>query len=122
MSQIYEVLKDGSNVLPVANGVLVTNEMLNVTSYGTGVFVIAFYDASGDPVTPTAGTITPEASPIDGQWHTPSSGDATITATAVVAGSAVYAIPVFTGPVIQGRITLAGILGATSCKAYFWRE
>ncbi|MBL4632152.1 MAG: hypothetical protein JKY14_13740 [Paraglaciecola sp.] len=122
MSQIYDVLKDGSNVLPVANGVLVTNEMLNVTSYGTGVFVIAFYDANGAPVTPTAGSINPEASPIPGQWHTPSSGDATISATSVVAGSAVYAIPVFTGPVTQGRITLAGIIGATTCKAYFWRE
>ena len=123
MAQIYYVkAADGSDSLPVGDGTLLTNEMLNVTDFGTGVLAVAFYDANGDLVTPTAGTITPEGSPIEGQWLTPSSGDSVIQATAVIAGSATYAMPVFTGPVIQGRITFAGIIGAVTAKAYFWRE
>ena len=123
MAQIYYVkAADGSDDLPVSNGVLYTNEMLNVTDFGTGVFVVAFYDADGVPVTATAGTITPEASPIEGQWHTPSSGNEIIQATSVIAGSASYSIPVFTGPVCQGRLTFAGITGASLARAYFWRE
>ena len=123
MSQIYNVkAADGSDDLPVSNGVLYTSEMLNVTDFGTGVFVVAFYDADGVPVTTTAGTIVPEASPIEGQWHTPSSGDATIQASSVIAGSSLYSLPVFTGPVVQGRLTFAGIVGASFARAYFWRE
>lgn len=34
------------------------------TGYQSGTFVIAFYDAGGNAVTPTAGTIKPEMSPI----------------------------------------------------------
>lgn len=123
MAQIYYVkAADGSDSLPVANGTLLTNEMLNVTDFGTGVFVVAFYDADGLTVTPTGGTITPEGSPIEGQWLTPSSGNAVIQAADVIAGSSSYAIPVFTGPVIQGRVKFAGIAGAVTAKAYFWRE
>lgn len=123
MATMYYVkTADGSDKLPVSNGVLYTGEMLNVTEFGTGVFVVAFYDANGDSVTPTAGSINPEGSPIDGQWLAPSSGDATISATDVVAGSALYSVPVFTGPVSQGRLTFAGITGASSAKAFFWRE
>ena len=126
MPRKYNVLNvTGGAELPVANGTLST-QVADIKDMdidqGTGVFIIAFYDANGDPVTPSAGTIIPEAAPIRGQWHAPSSGDATINATDVVAGSSLYAIPVFTGPVIAGRLTFTGILGAVTARALFWRE
>ena len=125
MAKIYYVNDGaGQTSLPVADGILTTFDQpgsgIDINTE-TGVFVIAFYDAGGDPVTPTAGTVAPEMSPIDGQWHTPSSGDAVINATTVTNGSASYVIPVFTGPAREGRITLSGITGAATCQAYFWR-
>ena len=122
----YNVLNaTGGTKLPIANGTLSTQvggiKDMDIEQ-GTGVFIIAFYDANGDPVTPSAGTINPEASPIRGQWHAPSSGDATIDAIKVIAGSSTYSIPVFTGPVIAGRLTFAGITGAVTARAFFWRK
>lgn len=119
MSQRYFIKSNGSDVLPVTDGTLTTDAIS--TDYETGVFVVAFYDAGGDIVTPTAGTVKPEMSPISGQWLTPSSGDATINAVDCIAGLATYEAPVFNGPAEQGRLTFAGITGATTAKAYFWR-
>lgn len=119
MGQRYFVKSNGSDVLPITDGTLTTDAVS--TDYETGVFVVAFYDASGDIVTPTAGTIKPEAMLIKGQWATPSSGDTTINAVDCIAGVMNYVVPVFNGPVEQGRLTFTGITGATSAKAYFWR-
>lgn len=80
---------------------------------------LVFYDASGNVVTPTAGTAVFEASP-DGtaQWLV-SSNSASITVTNVKLGSATYTPPVFSGLVLRGRVTLAGVTGATSFAAWF---
>ncbi len=125
MAKIYNVTDgSGSTTLPITDGVFTTfDQPGSDVDIGTetGVFVIAFYGADGKPVTPTGGNIIPEMSPLDGQWHTPSSGDAVIDATSVVAGSSTYAIPVFTGPAREGRMTLNAIAGAVTCRAYFWR-
>lgn len=123
MAKIYPVLNaSGGDVLPVANGTLNTRLMLNTDEYETGTFNIQFYDANGDPVTPGAGTIVPEMSTFsEGQWLGPSTGDATIQATDVQAGSASYTVPVFNGPAVEGRLTFSGITVAVSAKAYFWR-
>lgn len=120
MAKLYQVLNNGSEELPVTNGTLLTESNLDL-GYDDGVFVISFFDASDDPVTPTAGTIVAEMSPITGQWQAPSSGDATIDATTVIAGSATYTMPRFSGPASQGRITLTGITGADHARAFFWR-
>lgn len=125
MAKSYFVKNTGNeNKIPVTDGVYSTfNQIGDDIDLGTeaGVFVIAFYDSSGDPVTPSAGTITPEMSPISGQWQSASTGDSIIDATTVQAGSATYTMPTFSGPAIEGRVTLSGILGASSAVAYFWR-
>lgn len=114
----YFVGEESGN--PVTDGVYETE--LTSDSYQSGTFVIAFYDAGGNAITPTGGTVKPEMSPIKGQWHEPSSGDVTIDATNVIAGVATYAMPVFVGDTERGRVTLSGITGtATTFKAYFWR-
>jgi hypothetical protein len=104
----------------VANGTYETE--VNSLEYSTGTFIIAFYDGSGNPVTPTAGTVKPEMSPTNGQWHSPSAGDSTIDATKCIAGVATYVIPTFTGPSIKGRVILAGVTGASTFEAFFWRS
>jgi len=120
MAQRYYVLNESGGInLPVANNTLYTAEM--DFGYQASVLVIAFYDAKGDAVTPTSGTITAEVSPIEGQWQAPSSGDAVISAVNVVAGLATYTLPTFLGPTMQARITLSGVTGAVTCKSYFWR-
>ena len=120
----YVKNEDGGTRVPVTDGTYTTfDKPGSDISYQTedGVFVIAFYDASDNVVTPTAGTITPEMSPISGQWQSPSDGDTTINATEVEVGLSSYTIPRFAGPAMQGRMTLAGITGASYCVAYFWR-
>jgi len=105
----------------VADGTYVTDEVMSA-DYQSGTFVIAFYDAGGNAVNPTGGTIKPEMSPIKGQWHEPSSGDITIDATKVIAGVATYVMPVFFGNAVSGRLTLDSITGtATTFEAQFWR-
>ena len=125
MAKIYYVDDGaGSTTLPIGDGVLSTFDKPGSgvdISTESGVFVIAFQDANGDPVTPTGGTITPEMSPIEGQWQKATTGDAIINAVDVIAGSAVYTLPVFPGPAREGRLTFAGITGAVSAVAYFWR-
>lgn len=125
MAKIYHVKNEGNGQnLPITDGTLSTfNQIGDDIDLGTevGVFVIAFYDATGAPVTPSGGTITPEMSPIAGQWQAVSTGDAVIDATTVQAGLATYSMPTFSGPAIEGRITFAGITGAASAVAYFWR-
>lgn len=117
MAQRYKIV--GS----VADGTHYTETLS--ADFQSGVFVIAFYDASGNAATPTAGTITPAMSPIKGQWHAPSSGDAIIDAVKCKKesdGVATYNIPVFVAEAIQGKLTLAGITGtATTFEAHFWR-
>ena len=105
----------------VTDGVYLVGEPIS-TGYQSGTFVIAFYNSAGVAVTPTAGTVKPEMSPIKGQWHEPSGGDVTIDAAKCIAGLATYAIPVFFGECEGARLTLAGITGtATTFEAHFWR-
>ncbi len=125
MAKIYYVKNaTGGKTLPVADDTLSifdqTGSEVDISTE-SGVFIIAFFDANGDPVTPTGGTIIPEMSPIAGQWQQAGAGDTTINATSVIAGAATYNIPVFSGPAREGRLTFSGITGATSAIAYFWR-
>lgn len=125
MAKIYHVKTSGSLTrLPVTDGTLSTYQQIGDDidiGTETGVFIIAFYDSNGDPVTPAAGTITPEMSPLPGQWQRAGTGDAVIDATKVEAGLSTYSMPTFAGPAIEGRLTFAGIAGADSAVAYFWR-
>lgn len=125
MAKIYYV-NDGSGQrkIPVTDGVFTTFDQPGSDidiSTESGVFVIAFFDADGLPTTPTGGTITPEMSPINGQWQAPSAGDAVIDAVKVIAGLSTYTMPAFSGPAREGRLTFSGIAGVASAVAYFWR-
>lgn len=106
--------------IPVADGVFETTS--EYMGFEGGYFMIAFYDGLGDLVVPTAGTITPEMCPIEGQWHAPSSGADVIDATEVGFNPAVYSIPSFSGPALGGRATLSGVTGASTFTAFFWRK
>lgn len=120
---IYNILNsDGGIEIPIDDGAYTTELMFD--GYSSGWMVIIFYDSDGEPVTPTAGTITPLAIVVEGQLQEPASGDTSITATTVIAstdGTATYDIPCFTGPMRYGQITFADIAGADHAKAYFWR-
>lgn len=124
MAKTYYIKSNGSRNIPVTDGVYSTSDggRLDMDlDFNDGVMIIAFYDSSGNPVTPTAGEITSEMSPEEGQWLGPSSGDSPIAATTVIAGSATYSVPKFSGPAKAGRVTFSGITGAASARVYFWR-
>lgn len=120
MAKRYYIGGDNDgNKVPCADAVFETDKMsFNEES---GVLFIAFYDSNGDIVTPTAGTVTPEGSAIEGQWLTPSSGDAVIDCTEVIAGSATYTTPVFVGCCERVRITMADV-DADSFIAFIWKK
>lgn len=111
--------KDGASVdLPI-DGTFTTGEF--PIEYESGYIIVALYDGIGNIVTPSAGTCAVEVSPIKGQWHAGvSAGDSVIDLT-LAGATATYGIPLFKGPQINARITLASVAGATSAKAYIWR-
>lgn len=111
--------RGSTTILPVGGGPYIVNEMEG--DYPTGNVVVQFTDSDGTPVTPTAGTVVFEGSPIAGQWHS-APVVMTIDATTVIAGVATYTLPTFDGPLIASRMTLAGIVGATHVRAYHWRS
>lgn len=119
MAERFYFKNDGSIDLPI-DGVFYTDEF--APQYESSLIVIALYDAQGDIVTASTGTCKVEASPIEGQWFNGvSAGDATIS-LAKAGADATYDIPAFLGPQVQARITLASVTGATSAKAYVWRN
>lgn len=129
---IYNVIpatstgEDDKLLIPVADGESFTIKMNGRNAeLQTGDFALCFYDADGEtPITPTAGTVQVDMSPMENIWMAPGVGDATIDASSVVVngeGLATYTTPVFLGAAYQGRVTLSGITGATFMKAQFRR-
>lgn len=85
-------------------------------------FIIAFYDSSGDLVTPTGGTVAVNAEPIEGQLLGPSDGDQTFNMSDVRStGLSPYTPPVFVGPIVGLNFTITSPAGATQYSAYAWR-
>lgn len=110
----------GSEVLPVANATLYTGDMSASTSPRCQVYVEFFSDASGlVPVSPTAGLMSAEVSPMGAGWMASSNHNVINAADAGTA--ATYEPPYFEGRAKQGRITLSGITGALTARITFWR-
>ena len=126
MSQIFNVLNaEGGIKLPIADGTLSTREGLETQNgFSTAQFVISFRDIDGKPVTPTAGTVNPVMSPIEGQIMNAGGDEVAINALEVKAsqdGVATYTIPTFIGISNQGFVTFDGIIGADHAVAFFWK-
>ena len=109
-------------LITVADGTFTTQEMS--MDYTIGNVFFQFYDADGDPVTPTGGTITTEASAFDGQWLMPSNDHVTNANTVLAApdGVATYTPPTFDSRARFSRIILSGIVGAVFLRAEHWRS
>ena len=124
---ILNDLSDNESInIPVDDGTYETG--IIAERFKEGVFIIAFFDANNNLVTPTGGAIKVEMSPFRNrdnldqfQWQDPSNGDTPILATNVIAGLAKYTLPLFIGPSVKGRMKLNGIAGADHCQAFFWR-
>lgn len=85
-------------------------------------FIIAFYDNSGQLVTPTGGTVTVNAEPVTGQTLSPGDGDSTFNMADVRAsGLSPYTPPVFIGPVVAVNFSIQAPVGATQYSAFVWR-
>ena len=110
----------GDEVLPVNGGPYFTEEMSADWTRGA-VYVEFFSDAAGlVPVSPTAGDVIAEASPMGNLFM--ASGNVS-KILAVNAGSPpMYEPPTFDGCAIKGRLTFSGITGAATCRAIFWRS
>lgn len=124
MAKIYWVKEDGRDKIPVADGTYTTFDKKGSDmdiELENGVMVMAFYNSSGQVVTPSGGTVIPETSPIEGQWYGPTSGDASIDAETISSETSIYVRPSFFGPAIEGRVTISGVSGADYFKCFFWR-
>lgn len=112
---------DGSEVLPVADGIYYTAANMGGSSADNcQVYVEFFTDSAGTVLaSPSAGTVTASGTPMGEAWLAPSSG-ATINA-ADVKLSATYTPPVFTGRMQRGRVGFSGIAGALTARVTFWR-
>ncbi len=116
-SKKFPVLFNDIDRLPITNGIYFTELMPE--DFQQGAFYLQFFDTLGDVVTPSAGTITVQISPIEGQWHL-LDRHGTIAASSVGAIST-YTVPVFCALARQGRVQFDGIAGADHCRAFFWR-
>lgn len=122
----YEVkTAGGSPVIPVANGEFFTDIMS--PEFDDGEFYLEFYNSAvtagnrTSAVTPTGGTITVAASP-QGNVFLRDTNEVTITASQVSVPDGLYTPPVITGQAVQGKMTLAGISGASHVRAAFFRR
>lgn len=104
--------------IPVADGQFFTGSI--PVGYRHGNCYLRFLDANGDAVTPTGGTITFVASPIQGQFLTPPTVQS-INAVDVEATNASYTPPTFNSLAIDTRMTLSGVQGAAFVEAWHWR-
>ena len=110
----------GLEVLPVSGGPYFTEEMSADWTRGT-VYIEFFSDADGlVPASPTAGDVVAEGTPMGKLFM--ASGNVPKILAVNVGTSPLYEPPVFDGCVIQGRLTLNGVTGASTCRAIFWRS
>lgn len=104
-------------ILPVSDGQFFT--ALMDQQLEKAVAIIEFYsDAGGTQVVaPSAGTYLFEGCPTPSQlsWHT-SGDDGACSASDINAE-----MPSFFGPMLYGRLTLSGIVGASHFSAGLWR-
>ena len=108
----------GSTLIPIAAGDFFVNDI--DPSYERGQCCLAFYGPDGTTLaTPLTGTIIFRASCIEGQFLRDSSS-ITVDATQVQAGDAAYTPPVFNGPAIRAKMTLAAITGVSFVAAHYW--
>ena len=118
MAQFHFKTAGGDLTIPVADDDFFTGPM---QEFSKGNCFLEFLDGSGDPVTPTGGTIVFKSAAIDGQFL-----DApviqSINAVDVEVGDASYTPPSFNSVVVDTRMTLAGITGAVSVRAFHWRS
>lgn len=115
MAKRYNFLNEGSTTLPVEDATYETANMSPGDAFGD--CLIAFYDENGDMVKPTAGTVLFESAAIDGQWL---AGGEAIDAT-LCGPEATYTPPSFNSVVVRSRVTLQGVTGATTARAFHWR-
>lgn len=114
----YDSNNLNETLIPVANG---SHETRNMNmAYCIGNVFLQFYDANGDPVTPTGGSVTFHSGAFDEQYLTAPTV-VQIDATTVIAGDATYTPPTFDSAVLKSRMTLSGITGATHVRAFHWR-
>ena len=117
----FDVLHQGSIQLPIAAGSYSTIRMPD--DFQQGSFFIAFYNSAGVLTAPTAGSITIELSPIEGQWHGLAQ-NGTIMANTVGA-QATYIVPTFCTLVRWARINFDANIAAAGtggyANAFFWR-
>lgn len=118
MPKQYDIYGPSQEVLiPLVDGTFTTgsippNEFSNATCW------VAFYDSSGNILSPTTGTIDFESMGIYGQWLK----NGTINAVDVVGPTALYTPVTFSnGPVREVKVTLSGVDVATHFSAFVWR-
>ena len=111
---------EGTTILPVSDTSFFTQE-LTIGATDAEVYLEFYNDAQGQtPVTPTAGTITVSGSPL-GNNYLAATGNV-IQADQVEAGDSSYTPAVLDGLTVRARITLAGITGATHCRAVLFKH
>lgn len=123
MAMNYPIKTGGGGVvLSTANGTYETDMMSGDHSFAS-VYIEFFSDAQGKvAVTPTAGTVVVQGSPMGNAWLDPGE-NGTITASTVLhTGTATYSPPFFHGLMSKGRVTFAGITGAPYARVIFWRD
>ncbi len=112
------VQNNGSIDLPITG----TFETLDYSEdYDSVIFSIAFYNASGVLVKPSAGTITVRVQDSLGVWHNPSIGSSSVSASAVDPAAATFTKPSWIMDSVKGKITLSGVTGTgiAYCRALF---
>ncbi len=126
MTKRYNVKTNaGSSILTTVNGEYFTGMMS--PSLSDGEVYLEFFANAADAgaltnaITPTAGTITASASPI-GNVFIRDAQETTINASEVSSPDAAYTPPIISGTAVRGKVTFAGITGATHARVIFARR
>lgn len=123
MAQRYNILVSGttgSNKLPVTSTDIYYNSpVMGADSDKVDVY-LEFFDAAGNPVTPTAGQVFVYGLPVAQNWL-PAVGSP-VNATAVSAGISAYVPPMMDGLCTQARVRFVGIQGAATASAVVYKR
>lgn len=110
----------GSRQLPVnVADVTYLSPALSIVSRRVSVY-IEFYNASGQPVNPTAGTIQVLGRPMGNVWL--EAVNSPVKATEVNHPMAAYTVPYMDGLVSRVSVRFIGVTGAATAAVAIYRE
>ena len=119
MATRYNITSNSSAILPILPDVTYTSVNMGADSDKVDAY-IEFYDASGNPATPTAGQVFIYGMPMGKNWL-PAFGSP-LDATTIQANNSNYVPPIMDGLCTYARVRFLGVTGVSSASVVIYKR